>query len=73
MTRIARRPGTLPETRSRTSAASCTASAIYRHDAIAVLASSELLYDFLLHEYDESYFYQKMRRVKKTASSIIAR
>lgn len=37
------------------------------HDAIAVLASSELLYDFLLHEYDESYFYQKMRRVKKNS------
>src|SRR5690606_16744076 len=37
------------------------------HDAIAVLASSELLYDFLVHEYEPSYFYQKMRRVKKNS------
>lgn len=37
------------------------------HDAIAVLASSELVNDFLLHDFDESYFYQKMRRVKKNS------
>ncbi len=37
------------------------------HDAIAVLASSELLYDFLVHDYEPSYFYQKMRRVKKNS------
>ncbi len=37
------------------------------HDAIAVLASSELVNDFLLHEFDASYFYQKMRRVKKNS------
>ncbi|HJF27626.1 hypothetical protein NI467_05615 [Acinetobacter bohemicus] len=37
------------------------------HDAIAVLASSELLYDFLVRDYDASYFYQKMRKVKKNS------
>ena len=35
------------------------------HDAIAVLANSELLNDFLTHEWDATYFYQKMRQVKK--------
>ena len=38
-----------------------------RHDAIAVLASSELLYDFLLHDFDATYFYQKIRQVKKNS------
>ncbi len=37
------------------------------HDAIAVLASSELVNDFLTHEFDATYFYQKMRRVKKNS------
>ena len=37
------------------------------HDAIAVLASSELLYDFLLHDFDATYFYQKIRQVKKNS------
>ncbi len=37
------------------------------HDAIAVLASSELLNDFLRHPFDAPYFYQKMRRVKKNS------
>ena len=41
--------------------------AFTNHDAIAVLASSELVNDFLLHEFDASYFYQKMRRVKKNS------
>ena len=35
------------------------------HDAIAVLANSDLLNDFLTHVWDETYFYQKMRQVKK--------
>ncbi|TCB80037.1 hypothetical protein [Acinetobacter sp. ANC 4173] len=35
------------------------------HDAIAVLASSELLKDFLTREFDSVYFYQKIRQVKK--------
>lgn len=37
------------------------------HDAIAVLASSELLNDFLRHPFDAQYFYQKMRKVKKNS------
>ena len=37
------------------------------HDAIAVLASSELLNDFLRHPFDAPYFYQKMRQVKKNS------
>lgn len=37
------------------------------HDAIAVLASSELLNDFLLHEFDQTYFYKKIRQVKKNS------
>lgn len=35
------------------------------HDAIAILASSELLHDFLTREFDAEFFYQKMRQVKK--------
>ena len=37
------------------------------HDAIAVLASSALLNNFLLHDFDEQYFYQKIRQVKKNS------
>ncbi|ANF80927.1 hypothetical protein A3K93_01145 [Acinetobacter sp. NCu2D-2] len=37
------------------------------HDAIAVLASSELVHDFIRHEFEATYFYQKMRRVKKNS------
>ena len=37
------------------------------HDAIAVLASSELLNDFITHPFDATYFYQKMRQVKKNS------
>ncbi|OTG68736.1 hypothetical protein B9T25_04420 [Acinetobacter sp. ANC 4470] len=37
------------------------------HDAIAVLASSELLHDFLLHDFDAPYFYKKIRQVKKNS------
>lgn len=37
------------------------------HDAIAVLASSALVHDFLCHPFDASYFYQQMRRVKKNS------
>ena len=37
------------------------------HDAIAVLASSELLHDFLIHDFDAPYFYQKIRQVKKSS------
>jgi len=37
------------------------------HDAIAVLASSELLHDFLLHDFDATYFYKKIRQVKKNS------
>ncbi len=37
------------------------------HDAIAVLASSELLKDFLTHDFEPQYFYQKMRQVKKNS------
>ncbi len=36
-------------------------------DAIAVLASSELLNDFLRHPFDAPYFYQKMRRVQENS------
>ena len=35
------------------------------HDAIAVLASSHLLYDFLTHPFESHYFYQRIREVKK--------
>lgn len=37
------------------------------HDAIAVLASSDLLNDFLTHPFDQAYFYKKMRQVKKNS------
>ena len=37
------------------------------HDAIAILASSELLNDFLTQEFDETYFYKKIRQVKKNS------
>lgn len=37
------------------------------HDAIAVLASSELLHDFLMREFDAPYFYAKIRQVKKNS------
>lgn len=37
------------------------------HDAIAVLASSELLNDFLTREFEPAYFYQKIRQVKKNS------
>lgn len=37
------------------------------HDAIAVLASSELLNEFLTHEFDAEFFYKKMRQVKKNS------
>lgn len=37
------------------------------HDAVAILASSELLHDFLIRDFDEMYFYQKMRQVKKNS------
>ncbi len=37
------------------------------HDAIAVLASSALVHDFLRHPFDASYFYKKMREVKKNS------
>ena len=37
------------------------------HDAIAVLASSELLNEFLTREFDAEFFYQKMRQVKKNS------
>ena len=37
------------------------------HDAIAVLASSDLLNDFLSHPFDPAHFYQKMRQVKKNS------
>ena len=37
------------------------------HDAIAVLANSALLHDFIEHEYDETYFYRQIRQVKKSS------
>ncbi len=37
------------------------------HDALAVLASSSLLNDFIRHPYDQGYFYQQMRSVKKNS------
>ena len=37
------------------------------HDAVAILASSELLNDFLTHEFDAPYFYKKIRQVKKNS------
>ena len=35
------------------------------HEALSVLASSGLLHDFIGHEFDEIYFYQQVRKVKK--------
>ena len=37
------------------------------HDAIAVLANSALLHDFIEHPFDQHYFYQKIRAVKKNS------
>ena len=37
------------------------------HDAIAVLASSSLLHDFIERPFDPTYFYQQMRAVKKNS------
>lgn len=37
------------------------------HDALAVLANSSLLHDFLEHPIDRHYFYQQMRAVKKNS------
>lgn len=37
------------------------------HDAVAVLAGSEMMHDFLRHPFDTVYFYQKMRKVKKNS------
>lgn len=35
------------------------------HEALSVLASSSLLHDFIEHDFDEIYFYQQVRKVKK--------
>lgn len=35
------------------------------HEALSVLASSSLLHDFIEHDFDEVYFYQQVRKVKK--------
>ena len=37
------------------------------HDAIAVLANSALLHDFIQHPLDETYFYKQIRAVKKNS------
>lgn len=37
------------------------------HEALSVLASSSLLNDFIRHPYDQGYFYQQMRSVKKNS------
>jgi len=37
------------------------------HDAIAVLANSALLHDFIEREYDQTYFYKQIREVKKNS------
>ena len=37
------------------------------HDAIAVLASSALLHDFIEHPYEKAYFYKQIREVKKSS------
>ncbi|MDV2469657.1 hypothetical protein QR674_11755 [Acinetobacter chinensis] len=37
------------------------------HDAIAVLANSALLHDFIEHSYDQTYFYKQIREVKKNS------
>ena len=41
------------------------------HEALSVLASSSLLHDFIEHEFDETYFYQQVRKIKNKVSSII--
>lgn len=47
------------------------------HDAIAVLANSALLHDFIERPYDQTYFYKQIRDVKKNSKfyyrSVIAR
>lgn len=35
------------------------------HEALSVLASSSLLHDFIEHDFNEIYFYQQVRKVKK--------
>ena len=37
------------------------------HDAIAVLASSTLLHDFIERPFEPIYFYRQMREVKKNS------
>lgn len=37
------------------------------HDAVAILASSDLLNAFLTHEFNSNYFYKKIRQVKKNS------
>lgn len=37
------------------------------HDAIAVLANSALLHDFIEHPFDQIYFYRQIRAVKKNS------
>lgn len=37
------------------------------HDAIAVLANSALLHDFIEHPFDSTYFYKQIRAVKKNS------
>ena len=37
------------------------------HDAIAVLANSALLHDFIQHPFDSTYFYKQIRAVKKNS------
>ena len=37
------------------------------HDAIAVLANSALLHDFIERPYDQTYFYKQIREVKKNS------
>ena len=37
------------------------------HDAIAVLANSALLHDFIEYPYDQTYFYKQIREVKKNS------
>ena len=37
------------------------------HDAVAVLANSALLHDFIEHEFDRTYFYRQIRAVKKNS------
>lgn len=37
------------------------------HDAVAVLANSALLHDFIQHPYDQTYFYKQIRAVKKAS------